>query len=82
MKFKIATMKEYEVEIENSASLVVLYQWWKTHRLEEWKDCPEDLVDKAVKEVENATGLPFGCDDATETISAVFADNNDAILEW
>ena len=48
----------------------------------EWKDCPEELVEKAIKEVEEATGLPFGCDDVPETISAVLTGNNDAILEW
>mgnify|MGYP006886761923 FL=1 len=82
MKIKIVTTKEQEMEIENSTSLAALHKWWKTHLMEEWKDCPEDLVEKAIKEVEEATGLPFGCDDVPETISAVLTGNNDAILEW
>lgn len=82
MKVKVVTIKEQEMEIENSASLAILHKWWKTHRMAEWKDCPNELVEKAIKEVEEATGLPFGCDDVPETISAVFTENYDAILEW
>ena len=82
MKVKVITTKEQEIEIEDSTSIAVLHKWWKTHRMEEWKDCPEELVEKAIKEVEEATGLPFGCDDVPETISAVLTGNNDAILEW
>lgn len=82
MKVKVITTKEQEIEIEDSTSIAVLHKWWKTHRMAEWKDCPEELVEKAIKEVEEATGLPFGCDDVPETISAVLTGNNDAILEW
>lgn len=78
MKVKVVITKEQEMEIENSASLAVLHKWWKTHPATDWKDCPNELVKKAIKEVEEATGLPFGC----ETISAVLTGNNDAILEW
>lgn len=79
MKVKVVITKEQEMEIENSASLAVLHKWWKTHPA---TDCPNELVKKAIKEVEEATGLPFGCDDVPETISAVLTGNNDAILEW
>lgn len=48
------------MEIENSASLAVLHKWWKAHRVTDWKDCPNELVEKAIKEVEEATGLPLG----------------------
>lgn len=82
MKVKVITTKEQEIEIEDSTSIAVLHKWWKTHRMAEWKDCPEELVEKAIKEIEEATGLPFGCDDVPETISAVLTGNNDAILEW
>mgnify|MGYP000017244204 FL=1 len=82
MKVKVVITKEQEMEIENSASLAVLHKWWKTHPATDWKDCPNELVKKAIKEVEEATGLPFGCDDVPETISAVLTGNNDAILEW
>lgn len=78
MKVKVVITKEQEMEIENSASLAVLNKY----RATEWKDCPNELVEKAIKEVEEATGLPFGCDDVPETISAVLTGNNDAILEW
>lgn len=78
MKVKVVIVKEQEMEIENSASLAVLHKWWVT----DWKNCPNGLVEKAIKEVEEATGLPFGCDDVPETISAVLTGNNDAILEW
>lgn len=60
MKVKVVITKEQEMEIENSASLAVLNKWWKTHRATEWKDCPNELVEKAIKEVEEATGLPLG----------------------
>lgn len=82
MKVKVITTKEQEIEIEDSTSITVLHKWWKTHRMAEWKDCPEELVEKAIKEVEEVTGLPFGCDDVPETISAVLTGNNDTILEW
>lgn len=82
MKVKVVITKEQEMEIENSASLTVLHKWWKAHRVTDWKDCPNELVEKAIKEVEEATGLPFGRDDVPETISAVLTGNNDAILEW
>lgn len=82
MKFKIATMKEFEMEIENCASLAALDQWWKTHHMADLKDLSEDLVKNAIKEVEDATGLPFGYDDVSETITAVFTGNNTAILEF
>lgn len=82
MKVKVVITKEQEMEIENSASFAVLHKWWKTHPVTDWKDCPNELVEKAIKEVEEATGLPFGCDDVPETISAVLTGNNDAILEW
>lgn len=82
MKVKVVITKEQEMEIENSASLAVLHKWWKTHPVTDWKDCPNELVEKAIKEVEEATGLLFGCDDVPETISAVLTGNNDAILEW
>lgn len=75
MKVKVVITKEQEMEIENSASLAA-------HRATDWKDCPNELVEKAIKEVEEATGLPFGRDDVPETISAVLTGNNDAILEW
>lgn len=82
MKVKVVITKEQEMEIENSASLAVLHKWQKTHPVADWKDCPNELVEKAIKEVEEATGLPFGRDDVPETISAVLTGNNDAILEW
>lgn len=82
MKVKVVITKEQEMEIENSASLAVLHKWGKAHRATDWKDCPNELVEKAIKEVEEATRLPFGRDDVPETISAVLTGNNDAILEW
>ena len=82
MKVKVVITKEQEMEIKDSTSLAVLHKWWKTHRITDWKDCPNELVEKAIKEVEEAIGLPFGRDDVPETISAVLTGNNDAILEW
>lgn len=82
MKVKVVITKEQEMEIEDSASLAVLHKWWKAHRATDWKDYPNELVEKAIKEVEEATGLPFGRDDVPETISAVLTGNNDVILEW
>ena len=71
MKVKVVITKEQEMEIENSASLAVLHKWWKAHRATDWKDCPNQFVEKAIKEVEEGTGLPFWRDDVPETISAV-----------
>lgn len=57
MKVKVVITKEQEMEIENSASLAVLHKWWKTHPA---TDCPNELVKKAIKEVEEATGCLLG----------------------
>lgn len=82
MKFKITTMKAYEMEIEDTSSLAALYQWSKTHCIADWGDYPVSLAEKAAKEVEKIAGFPFGCKDVPEAICAVFAENDDVILEW
>lgn len=82
MKVKVVITKEREMEIENSVFLDALHEWWKTHSMADWKNCPDELVENAIREIEEATSIPFGCDEAPETISAVFAGNNDVILEW
>ena len=40
------------------------------------------MVDKAVLAVKEATGIPFGDENAPETIAGVYAMDGEPILEW
>ena len=48
----------------------------------DWKNVPDSLINKAIKAVEDATGLSFGDESAEETITSVCNLDGEAILEW
>ena len=82
MKVKVVILRTVEAEID-SPSLIWLNDYWRK------VNAPiaptpevERMVDVAVKDVETTLGLPFGDDNALETISAVYAMDDEAILEW
>ena len=82
MKVKIHLFKEVEVEIDDPA-VAELDAFWRycktpTSHLPEL----EEMVNKTILAVEQATGIPFGDENAPETISAVLAMDDKAIIEW
>lgn len=79
---KIQVIINKEVNIENPVFLETLRNWWEEHRPSEYWKCPDSLIKSAIKEVEEATGLPFGSDTAPETIIKVLNENDDTILNW
>lgn len=83
MKVKIfkRTLIEEEVEINNE-NLERLDNFWNTNVPEEWKNCPAEWLNEAVAAVEEATGVPFGDEDAETTVVAVQDMNGNPILEW
>ena len=82
MKVKIHLFKEVEVEIDDPA-VAELDAFWRNCKAP-FSHLPEldEKVKKAVLAVEQATGIPFGDENAPETISAVLAMDGEAIIEW
>ena len=83
MKVKMSVVREIEVEIDSTA-LRDLEVFWRNNSGKYHTYTPEleALVSQAVADVEKASGLPFGDDEAFETISAVYAMDGEPILEW
>ena len=77
MKVKVNIMRE--IIIEADENVINLADWYDN---DDWSNVPDNLVDKAIKAVENATGLPFGDESAEETITSVCKLNGEPILEW
>ena len=77
MKVKVSIMRE--IIIEADENVINLADWYDN---DDWSNVPDNLVDKAIKAVENATGLPFGDESAEETITSVCKLDGEAILEW
>ena len=77
MKVKVSIMRE--IIIEADENVINLADWYDN---DDWSNVPNNLVDKAIKAVENATGLPFGDESAEETITSVCKLDGEAILEW
>ena len=77
MKVKVNIMRE--IIIEADENVINLADWYDN---DDWSNVPDNLVDKAIKAVENATGLPFGDESAEETITSVCKLDGEAILEW
>ena len=77
MKVKVNIMRE--IIIEADENVINLADWYDN---DDWSNVPNNLVDKAIKAVENATGLPFGDESAEETITSVCKLDGEAILEW
>ena len=82
MKVKVNVVREIEVEINNPA-IAELDNWWRTHDRAVWmKNSPSELIETSMRAVEETVGIPFGDDDAKETIVSVCAMDGEPILEW
>lgn len=82
MKVKIHVVRDVEVEI-NDLAVAELDAFWRNGEIPT-SYSPElnAMIDKAILAVEQATGIPFGDDNAPETIFSVYAMDGEAILEW
>lgn len=81
MKVRVSIGREIEVEV-NSPAVEALDEFYRTHTIDEWNGVSEDAINEAIRAVEQVVGLPFGDDDAKETIVAVCAMDGNAIIEW
>ena len=82
MKVKVHVIRDVEVEIDDPA-VAELDAFWRNNEIST-SSSPElnEMVDKAVLAVEEATGIPFGDETAPETIAGVYAMDGEPILEW
>lgn len=82
MKVKVHIVRDVEVEI-NDPAVAELDAFWRNNEIPT-SYSPElnALVDKAARAVEQATGIPFGDENAPETISCVYAMDGESILEY
>ena len=82
MKVKVHVVRDVEVEI-NDPAVAELDAYWRNNEVPTCSS-PElnALVDRAVLAIERATGIPFGDENASETISYVCAMDGESILEW
>ena len=82
MKVKAHVVRDVEIEI-NDPIMAELDAFWRNNKiLTSYSPELEAMVDKAVLAVEQATGIPFGNENAPETISYVCAMDGEPILEW
>ena len=79
MRVKVVIVKEIEVEINDKD----FSAWVDYVRSDSTCEAPIDTGKKAVKAIERVVGLPFGGEEADETIISVCdAEDNEPILEW
>lgn len=79
MRVKVVTVKEIEVEINDKD----FSAWVDYVRSDSTDETSVDIGKKAVKAIEKVVGLPFGSEEANETIISVCdAEDNEPILEW
>lgn len=79
MRVKVVTVKEIEVEINDKD----FSAWVDYVRSDSTGETSVDIGKKAVKAIEKVVGLPFGSEEANETIISVCdAEDNEPILEW
>lgn len=82
MRVKVSILRTIEVEVNNPA-VEKLDAFWRTAITPfESTSKIEAMADKATKAIEEIVGLPFGDEEATETITAVCAMDGEPILEW
>ena len=82
MKVKAHVVRDVEIEI-NDPIMAELDAFWRNNKiLTSYSPELEAMVDKAVLAVERATGIPFGDENAPETITYVCAMDGEPILEW
>ena len=82
MKVKVHVVRDVEVEV-NDPAVAALDSFWRNNKIPiSYSPELNEMVDKAVLAVEEATGIPFGDEDAPETIAGVCAMDGEPILEW
>lgn len=82
MKVKVHVVRDVEVEIDDPI-VAELDSFWRSGEIPT-SYSPElnEMVEKAALALELATGIPFGDENAPETISYVCAMDGESILEW
>ena len=82
MKVKVHVVRDVEVEVDDPI-VAELDSFWRNNEIPT-SYSPElnEMVEKAALAVEQATGIPFGDENASETISYVCAMDGESILEW
>ena len=79
MKVKVHIVREVEIK---DPAVAELDAFWRSNEIPtSYSPELDALVNKAARAVEKATGIPFGDDDAPETISYVCAMDGESILE-
>ncbi len=79
MKVKVYIVREVEI---NDPAVAELDAFWRNNEIPtSYSPELDALVYRAARAVEKATGIPFGDDDAPETISCVYAMDGESILE-
>ena len=82
MKVKVHVIRDVEIEI-NDPIVAELDSFWRNNKIPiSYSPELNEMVDKAVLAVEEATGIPFGDETAPETIAGVYAMDDEPILEW
>ena len=77
MKVRIEISREIEVDVKPHSAIAMLDEYYRRHP----NGSPHLLIEEAITEAEELTGIPFGADDASETIYGVYAEDGEAILE-
>lgn len=78
MKVKVEISKEIVIDVEDYGTIASLDKYYRQLP----NGFPHLLIKEAIAEVEKLTGIPFGDDNAPETIYGVYAEDGEAILEW
>ena len=82
MKVKVHVIRDVEVEIDDPI-VAALDSFWRNNKIPiSYSPELNEMVDKADLAVEEVTGIPFGDEDAPETIAGVCAMDGEPILEW
>ena len=82
MKVKVHVIRDVEVEIDDPI-VAELDSFWRNNKIPiSYSPELNEMVDKAVLAIERATGIPFGDENAPETIAGVYAMDGEPILEW
>ena len=79
MKVRVHIVREVEI---NDPAVAELDAYWRSNEIPT-SYSPElnAMVDRAARAVGKATGIPFGDEGASETISCVYAMDGESILE-
>lgn len=67
-----------EININTHSAIVMLDKYYRQHSN---SPDPSLLIKEAIADIEELTGIPFGADDAPETIYGVYAEDGEAILK-